>query len=125
MSFWDIVWFIIIAYAFMTYLMVLFSVIGDLFRDRSSSGVTKAVWIFALIFVPFVAALVYLIAKGDDMATRSASSRDELRAQQDAYIRETAGTTTPADQITQARALLSRGEISEAEFTTLKAKALA
>jgi Phospholipase_D-nuclease N-terminal/Short C-terminal domain len=125
MSFWDIVWFIVIAYAFMTYLLLLFSIIGDLFRDQDTSGIVKAAWMFALIFVPFLSALVYLVVKGDGMAKRSAQSAAEMRAQQDAYIRETAGTTTPADQITQAKGLLARGEISEAEFATLKAKALA
>jgi hypothetical protein len=125
MSFWDIVWFIIISFAFIAYLMVLFSILGDLFRDREESGVVKAVWIVALIFVPFLTALVYLIVRGHGMAERSVRNAADLRAQQDAYIRETAGTTTPADQITKARALLTSGDISESEFDMLKAKALA
>jgi hypothetical protein len=125
MSFWDIVWFIIITFAFVAYLMVLFSILGDLFRDRDTSGVAKAAWIVALIFVPLVTSLVYLVARGRGMAERSARNAADLREQQDAYIRETAGKATPADQISQARALLTSGEISESEFDMLKAKALA
>jgi hypothetical protein len=125
MSFWDIVWFIVISFAFIAYLMVLFSILGDLFRDREESGVVKAVWIVALIFLPFATALVYLIVRGRGMAERTARNAADLRAQQDAYIRETARTATPADQITKARALLTSGDISESEFNLLKAKALA
>jgi hypothetical protein len=127
MSFWDIVWFIIISFAFVAYLMVLFSILGDLFRDRETSGVLKAVWIMALIFVPFLTALVYLIVRGHGMAERSTRNAAALRAQQDAYIRDTAASATasPADQIVQARELLANGAISESEFDTLKAKALA
>jgi hypothetical protein len=128
MSFWDIVWFIIITFAFVAYLMVLFSILGDLFRDRDTSGVLKAVWIVALIFVPLLTSLVYLVVRGRGMAERSARNAADLRERQEAYIRETAGQAsqaTPADQISQARALLTRGEISESEFETLKAKALA
>ncbi|WP_201025165.1 PLDc N-terminal domain-containing protein, partial [Desulfitobacterium hafniense] len=72
MSFWDVVWFIIISFAFVAYLMVLFSILGDLFRDRGTSGWVKAIWVVALIFFPFLAALIYLIAKGGGMAERRA-----------------------------------------------------
>ena len=60
MDFWDIVWFILISFAFVAYLMVMFSIITDLFRDPDASGIVKAVWIIALIFAPFVTAIVYL-----------------------------------------------------------------
>jgi len=125
MSFWDIGWFIIISFAFIAHLMVLFSILGDLFRDQETSGVVKAVWILALIFLPFLTALIYLVARGHGMADRSAKTAAAMKAQQDAYIRQTAGTTTPADQIVQAQELLSKGAISQSEFDALKAKALA
>jgi hypothetical protein len=68
MSFWDVVWFIFISFAFVAYLMVMFSIISDLFRDRDASGVAKAVWVVALIFLPFLTSLVYLIVRGRGMA---------------------------------------------------------
>lgn len=125
MSFWDVVWFIIISFAFVAYLMVMFSIIIDLFRDRETSGVAKAVWIVALIFLPLLTALVYLITRGSGMADRSARDAHDMKAQQDAYIRDVAGKSSPTEQIAQAQALLESGTISQAEFESLKAKALA
>jgi hypothetical protein len=124
MSFWDIVWFIVITFAFMAYLMVLFHICADLFRDQEESGFAKAVWIVALIFLPVLTSLVYLIARGSGMAERSMRSAENLKRQQDAYIREVAGQATPADQIAQAKSMLDTGAISQSEYDQLKAKAL-
>jgi hypothetical protein len=124
MSFWDVVWFIFISFAFVAYLMVMFSIISDLFRDRDASGIAKAVWVVALIFLPFLTSLVYLITRGSGMAERAARSTELARQQQDAYIRQVAGQTTPADQIAQARAMLDAGAISQSEYDALKTKAL-
>jgi len=125
MSFWNIVWFIIISFAFVAYLMVLFSILGDLFRDRDTSGVVKAIWIIALIVFPFLSALIYLIARGSGMAERSARQADVAKQQTDAYIREVASSTSPTDQIAQAQKMLDQGVISQPEYERLKAKALA
>ena len=126
MSFWEIVWFIFIFFAFMAYLMVIFQVIGDLFRDDSVSGWLKAVWIIALIFLPFLTLLVYLIARGKGMAERSAQAMDTARRAQDDYVRSVAGAGASApDQIAKAKELLDSGAITADEFAALKAKALA
>ena len=124
MSFWDIVWFIFITWVFVAYLMVMFRIISDIFRDPDTSGVVKALWILCLIFVPFVTALVYLISHGRDMTERSVRAVAEQKRQQDAYIREVAGSSSPTEQITQARALLDAGAISQPEYEALKTKAL-
>jgi Phospholipase_D-nuclease N-terminal len=132
MSFWDIVWFIIISFAFVAYLMVLFSIIGDLFRDRETSGWVKALWIIALIVVPFLSAFIYIVARGNGMTERRMAELAVQRQQTDAYIREVAGSasaipaqSTPADQIAQAQKMLDQGVISQPEYDRLKAKALA
>src|SRR6476659_6207107 len=122
MSFWDVVWFICISFAFVAYLMVMFSILTDLFRDRDTSGVAKAVWIVALIFLPLITALVYLVTRGSGMASRAEQSAAAMRQQQESYIRDVAGHTSPTDQIAQARALLDAGTISESEYESLKAK---
>ncbi len=88
MSFWDIVWFIFISFAFIAYLMVLFMIITDLFRDRETSGVAKAIWIVALIFLPLLTSLVYLIARGPGMAERSEEQAKAAKQRSDEYIRE-------------------------------------
>ena len=124
MSFWDVVWFIFISFAFVAYLMVMFSILGDLFRDRDASGIAKAVWVIALIFLPLLTSLVYLIVRGKGMTERSMRQAAMLRQQQEAYVREVAGRVTPSDQIAQARALLDAGAISQPEYEALKTKAL-
>ncbi len=129
MSFWDVVWLIIISFAFFAYLIILFTIVSDLFRDRDTSGWVKAVWIVALIFLPFLAALVYLIARGGGMAERSMQQAQDAAKRQEAYIRDVAGGggggASPADQIARAKELLDQGAITQDEFATIKAKALA
>lgn len=124
MSFWDVVWFIFISFAFVAYLMVMFSIITDLFRDRETSGWAKAIWIVALIFLPLLTSLVYLITKGSGMTERAARSAADMRKQQDEYIREVAASASPADQIAQAKSMLDAGVINQAEYDRLKEKAL-
>ncbi len=123
MDFWDIIWFIIISFAFIAYLMVLFYRIGDLFRNHQQSGWIKAIWIVFLIFLPFLTALIYLIVNGKGMAERSAREYAQVKQAQDSYIREVAGKS-PAEHIADAKALLDAGTITEAEYQALKAKAL-
>jgi hypothetical protein len=124
MSFWDVVWFIFITFALVAYLMVMFAIIGDLFRDRETSGFAKAVWVVALIFLPIITSLIYLITRGKDMTDRASRDAEAMRTQQEAYIRDVAGNGTPADQIAQAKTMLDAGVISPAEYERLKEKAL-
>jgi hypothetical protein len=127
MSFWDVVWFIFISYAFIAYLMLLFSVIGDLFRDPDVGGFAKAIWVLAMIFLPFITVLVYVIARGKGMAARALDRAAVQQQQEDDRIRAVAGRTsptTPTDQIAQARALFDAGAISQPEYEALKTKAL-
>jgi hypothetical protein len=125
MTFGDILWFILISFAFFAYLLVLFQIIGDMFRDHEMSGWMKALWIVLLIFLPFLTALIYLIVRGRGMAERQAEGMRQLREQQDAYIKQVAGSgASPADQIASAKQLLDSGAITQQEFEALKAKAL-
>jgi Phospholipase_D-nuclease N-terminal len=89
--------------------MVLFSVIGDIFRNRETSGFTKALWILLLIVLPFITLIVYLITHGSGMAERSSRQSQAVQAQQEAYVKNLAGTNSPADQVTQAKKLLDSG----------------
>ena len=125
-SFWDFFWFTISFFLLFAYLMVLFQIVSDLFRDRSVSGVMKAVWIICLIFFPFITMVVYLIARGQGMAERNLAAAQGAQAQADAYIRSVStGASSPSDEIQRAKALLDSGAISQTEFDQLKAKALA
>lgn len=123
MNFWDFVAFFFWSYVFISYLMILFSIAGDILRDHELNGWLKAVWIIFLIFVPFLTALIYLIARGRGMSERHLASVQQARSQTDSYIRSVA-SSSPADEITKAKALLDSGAISQTEFDGLKARAI-
>jgi hypothetical protein len=125
MNFGDFFWLLIWSFFLVCYLMILFQIIGDLFRDKELSGWWKALWIIALIFVPFLSALIYLIARGRGMAERQAGEVRQAQAATDSYIQEVAGRSNPADQIATAKNLLDEGTITQTEFDRLKAAALA
>lgn len=124
MDLWGwIAWFFWV-FVFIAYLMVLFSILGDIFRDHTLNGWLKAVWVIFLIFVPFLTALIYLIARGPSMQRRSIEQATEMRRQQDEYIRATAGSSSSVDDIAKAKSLLDAGAISKSEFDAFKARAL-
>ncbi|MGR0318780.1 SHOCT domain-containing protein [Agromyces sp. ZXT2-3] len=124
-NFWSFVWIFFWSFAFIAYLFALFAIIGDLFRDHQLNGWWKAVWIIFLVFLPFLTALIYLIARGDGMARRSAKQASEAQAATEAYIRQTAGgAASPSDEIAKAKALLDAGTITAQEYEAIKAKAL-
>ena len=117
-SFWFFIW--------IAALMVWFRCLFDLFGDHTLSGWGKAGWALLLIFVPWLGALIYLIARGRSMTERQMSKAKEMQAAQAEYIKQVAGTpASAADQIASAKALLDSGAIDQGEFETLKAKALA
>ena len=124
MDFWDAMWLMLSAFVFIAYLMVLFNIVVDLFRDRDTSGWAKAAWMICLVFFPFITAFVYLVARGRGMSDRAGREAEALKAQQDAYIREVAGQATPADQVAKAKAMLDAGAINDAEYEQLKHRAL-
>ncbi len=123
-NFWDLLWLIVSTFVFVAYLLVLFQVVVDLFRDSEMGGFAKAVWIICLIFLPLLTAVIYIIARGSGMAARQRAAMQQARSQTDSYIREVAGKS-PADHISDAKALLDAGTINAEEFAKLKAKALA
>ena len=110
-------------FIFVAWIMVLFTIIADLFRDHELSGWWKAVWIFFLVFVPFLTALIYLIARGDGMRDRAIKEQQDAQAQLDSYVRETAGPSH-ADEIAKLAEQKEKGNLSDAEFEKAKAKLL-
>ena len=117
-SFWFFIW--------IAAIMVWFRCLFDMFSDHTLSGWAKAGWAVLLIFVPWVGALIYLIARGKSMTERQLSKAAEMQAAQADYIKQVASApTSPADQIASAKALLDSGAINQAEYETLKTKALA
>lgn len=122
-NFWDLILLIASTFIFIAYLLVLFQIIVDLFRDSDLGGGSKVLWIIGLIFVPVLTSLVYILTRGRGMAARQRSEVQRARSDAENYIREVAGKS-PADQIADAKRLLDAGTINADEFARLKAKAL-
>lgn len=123
MEFGQFLWSLLIIFFMIMYFMVLFNVVLDLFRNHEMGGGLKALWIVFLIFVPFLSLLIYVIVYGKGMAMRQQNAVAEMQKQQDAYIKQVAGTS-PTEQIAQAQQLLTSGAISQSEFDAIKSKAL-
>jgi hypothetical protein len=103
---------------------ILITIMIDLFRDHEVSGWWKAVWVFFLIFVPFLTALVYLIARGHGMRERAIQHQADMQKASESYIKEVAGTS-PVDELHKLNDLREKGAISQQEFDSLKAKIVA
>jgi ABC-type multidrug transport system fused ATPase/permease subunit len=123
-NFWDILWLIFSTFVFIAYILILFQIVVDLFRDHELGGGFKALWIIGLIFVPLLTALIYIVARGRGMAERQRAALQRAKSDTEAYIKGVAGKS-PADQIADAKALLDAGTINADEFAKLKTKALA
>jgi hypothetical protein len=123
-STWDFFWHFLIIFAWIAYLLVLFQILVDLlWRDHKTSGVVKAIWVIFLFLLPWLTALVYLIVRGRGMTERAREAAAAAQKQTDDYIRQAAGRS-PAQEIADAKSLLDAGTISQAEYDSLKAKAL-
>ena len=122
-NFWDFIWLILSTFVFVAYLLILFQIVADLFRDSELGGGSKALWLIGLIFVPMLTAIVYVITRGTGMATRQRAAIERSKSEAESYIRQVAGKS-PAEQIADAKALLDAGTITQDEFAKLKAKAL-
>ncbi len=112
-------------FVFVMFFFIFLRVVMDLFSDPTLSGGAKAVWVIFLILFAPITVLVYLIVRGKSMGERAAAQYKAADEAQKAYIQSAVGSVSPADQIASAKALLDAGTISQAEFDSLKAKALA
>ena len=122
--FLNILWDILIIFAWVIYIWLVIVVFSDLFRRRDISGWAKAGWVILIVLIPWLGVLIYLIANHDGMADRGEKQSQAAQAQFDDYVRQAAGKEGPANQIDTAKKLLDAGTITQAEFDTIKAKAL-
>jgi hypothetical protein len=123
--FMDVFWTMILFFFWVAWIWVLIMCFSDLFRRHDASGWIKALWTLCLIFVPFLGVFVYVLVNGHGMSERSAQRAQANQAQFDDYVQSVATNGGAASQIEQAKALLDSGAITQAEFDSLKAKALA
>jgi hypothetical protein len=122
----EVLWSFFIIFIWVAWFWLLISISIDIFRRHDISGGMKAVWLLFIIFLPYLGVLIYLITQSKSMAERNAEQANRQRAAMDDYIRSTAGGGGgAAAEIEKAKSLLDSGAISQAEFDSIKAKALA
>ena len=123
-SFGELLLIVVEIFFFVIWIWILFTIITDLFRDHEMSGWGKAIWILFLVFIPFLTALVYLIARGSGMRDRTIKAQAEAKKHFDDYVRQQAHTT-PAEELHKLNELKEKGALSEDEFQKAKDKLLA
>jgi hypothetical protein len=123
--FLDILWTTLIFFAWVIFIWIAITVLIDVFRRHDISGWAKAAWVIFVVLLPWIGVLVYLIANHGGMADRRMKEVAQSQAQFDEYVRQTAGSGGAAAEIEKAKALLDSGAITQAEFDSIKAKALA
>ncbi len=123
--FLDIVWTMIVVFAWVIWFWMLIAIFGDIFRRRDTSGFGKVLWMIFVIVLPFLGVFIYMIVNHDGMAERSVKQVQTQQAQMDDYVRSVAGSGGAAGEIEKAKGLLDSGAITQAEFDGIKAKALA
>ncbi|HSJ91155.1 MAG TPA: SHOCT domain-containing protein [Ilumatobacter sp.] len=122
-SVWEAIWVVFVSFVFISVLIMIFSIVADIFRDDQLSGWAKAAWLFFLVVFTLLTALVYVVVRGDGMAKRSARQQVEAKQSFDAYVREVAGGGA-ATELERAAAMHEAGKISDEEYARLKAKIL-
>lgn len=123
--FLDVLWTMLIFFAWIIWFWLLITVFTDLFRRRDTSGFTKVLWIVFVIVLPFLGVFIYLVVNHDGMTERNVKQAQASRAQMDDYVRSVAGSGGAAAEIERAKGLLDSGAITQAEFDAIKARALA
>ena len=124
-TFLEGLWWMFVFFAWVIWFWLLITVFADIFRRHDTSGFSKVLWIIFVIILPFLGVFVYLIANHEGMADRNVERAQSQQAQMDQYVKSVAGGGGSAAEIEKAKGLLDSGAITQAEFDSIKAKALA
>jgi hypothetical protein len=120
----EVFWTMLIFFAFVVWIWVLFTVFADVFRREDISGWLKAAWIVFVVLLPYLGVFVYIIVEHRGMTERSVERQRAAVAQMDEYVKSIAGQRDPTAQIARANTLLEEGTIDRVDFERIKEKAL-
>ncbi len=118
--FLEVFWTMLIFFAFVVWIWILFTVLADIFRRHDTSAFAKVLWIIFIIIIPYFGVFVYLIAEHNGMTERAIKQQEAAKSQMDQYVQSVVGKTDPAEQIAKAKGLLDSGTITQAEFDCIK-----
>ena len=120
----DVFWSMLEFFLFFIWIWLLIIVFGDIFRSHDMGGLAKTLWVIFVILVPYLGVFVYLIARGHKMAEHAAEAAQAQDQAARQYIQQVTATST-ADELSKLADLKAQGVIDDAEYASLKAKALA
>jgi Short C-terminal domain/Phospholipase_D-nuclease N-terminal len=123
--FLEVFWTMLIFFAFVVWIWILFTVLADIFSRHDTSGFAKVLWIIFIIVIPYFGVFIYLIAEHNGMTERALARQKGAEDQVKQYVQSVAGPGDPTEQIAKAKQLLDNGSITQAEFDQIKQKALA
>ncbi len=123
--FLEVVWTMLVFFAFVVWIWILFTVLADIFRRHDTSAFSKVLWILLVIILPYFGVFIYLIAEHQGMTERTINQQKAAQSQFDSYVQSVAAKGDPTEQIAKAKQLLDSGTITQAEFDQIKQKALA
>ena len=115
---WSLLWF----FLFFVWIMLIFTIFGDIIRSDDMGGAAKAIWSIFIIFLPFLGIFIYLIVRGGKMGERQMKAAQAQQAAMDEYVRSTAGGGSAADELSKLADLHSQGKLDDAEYAAAKAK---
>jgi hypothetical protein len=123
--FLEVFWTMLIFFAFVVWIWILFTVLADLFRRHDTSGFSKVLWIIFIIVLPYLGVFVYLVVEHKGMTERAVKQQRDVQSQFDQYVQSVAAQADPTEQIAKAKQMLDNGTITQTEFDQIKQKALA
>ncbi|HTZ64875.1 MAG TPA: SHOCT domain-containing protein [Solirubrobacteraceae bacterium] len=123
--FLEVFWTMLVFFAFIVWIWLLFTVIADIFRRHETSGVIKVLWLIFIIVIPYFGVFIYIIIEHKGMTERAVKQQEAAKSEFDQYVQSVAAKDDPAQQIAKAKELLDNGTITQAEFDQMKQKALA
>ncbi len=121
----DIFWTMLEFFLFFVWIFLIITIFMDIFRSHDMGGFAKALWVIFIIILPLLGALVYLIARGGSMHERAAKQAQAQQEAFDSYVKQAAGSGSNVDELAKLADLKAKGDITEEEFQTAKAKLLA
>jgi hypothetical protein len=121
--FLDVFWSILIFFCWVIWIWVVITILADVFSRSDIGGWAKAAWVIFVVILPWLGALIYLIAEHKGMQERSLQRAQQQKQQFDSYVRDATGGS--ASEIAKAKELLDSGSITQEEYDQLKARALA
>jgi uncharacterized membrane protein len=118
LGFWDVIWTMIAFFFWFMLIWIFISIFADIFRRNDLTGGWKAIWIIALVFLPFLGALIYIISRP------KVTAQDVQLMTQAEAAQKAAMAVSPADQIAKLEQLKASGAITQPEYDELKKKAI-